>query len=118
MTWKSLAARGKGSSVTAQIQIGRSCSGGKSTVGEQRNVLFWNGGIRQNTIPSEKRDNVETFALASGHHFKAFRCEADLTDQMSDPIALPMIGIISKDKDDHGGNNEGAEKNPTPWRTA
>ena len=36
---------------------------------------------------------------------------------MSDPIALP-IGINSKDEDDHGGDNEGAEKNPTPWRTA
>ena len=101
-----------------EFQIGRSCGGGKNTVGEQRSVLFWNGGKRQNTIPSEKRDNVETFALASGHqNCKAFRCEADLTDQMSDPIALP-IGINSKDEDDHGGDNEGAEKNPTPWRTA
>ena len=84
-----------------------------------RCVLTWHDGKSQRTIPLGKRDNVATFTLAPGYsNFEAFCCEADLTEPMSDPIALPS-GIISDD--DYAANSSDMDAanepiQPIPWQ--
>ena len=82
-------------------------------------VMFWDGGRHQKTIQLGKRDNVATFMLAPGYqNFKAFCCEADLNEPMSDPIALPS-GIISDDEDEQADTYDVEERpsdEATPWQ--
>ncbi|KAI2498311.1 hypothetical protein MHU86_16181 [Fragilaria crotonensis] len=82
-------------------------------------VMFWDGGRHQKTIQLGKRDNVATFTLAPGYrNFKAFCCEADLNEPMSDPIALPS-GIISDDEDEQADAYDVEERpsdEATPWQ--